>query len=50
MLDTAYMYLDMTPNGRNETGPHFNLMDWVKHHDRYDASSAAACHCHPAEG
>lgn len=31
----AYMYLDMTPKGRNETGPNHNLTDWVKHHDRY---------------
>jgi predicted dithiol-disulfide oxidoreductase (DUF899 family) len=35
MLDTTYMYLDLTPYGRNETGPHFNLGDWVRHHDRY---------------
>jgi predicted dithiol-disulfide oxidoreductase (DUF899 family) len=38
MLDTTYMYLDLTPLGRNENGPHFNLGDWVKHHDRYDAA------------
>jgi predicted dithiol-disulfide oxidoreductase (DUF899 family) len=38
MLDTTYMYLDLTPNGRNETGPHHNLGDWVRHHDRYDAA------------
>ena len=37
MLDTTYMYLDLTPKGRNETGPHFNLGDWVRHHDRYGA-------------
>ena len=23
MVDTTYMYLDLTPKGRNETGPHF---------------------------
>jgi predicted dithiol-disulfide oxidoreductase (DUF899 family) len=34
----AYMYLDLTPNGRNETGPNHNLADWVRHHDKYDAS------------
>src|SRR5262249_3184502 len=34
---TTYMYLDLTPKGRNETGPRFNLTDWVRHHDRYDA-------------
>jgi predicted dithiol-disulfide oxidoreductase (DUF899 family) len=32
----AYNYLDLTPKGRNETGPGFNLMDWVKRHDQYD--------------
>jgi predicted dithiol-disulfide oxidoreductase (DUF899 family) len=36
MVDTTYMYLDLTPKGRNETGPHYNLGDWVRHHDRYD--------------
>jgi predicted dithiol-disulfide oxidoreductase (DUF899 family) len=35
MVDTTYMYLDLTPKGRNENGPHFNLGDWVRHHDRY---------------
>jgi len=33
----AYMLLDLTPKGRNETGPHFSLGDWVRHHDKYDA-------------
>ncbi|HXZ88545.1 MAG TPA: thioredoxin family protein [Candidatus Binataceae bacterium] len=31
----AYMFLDMTPKGRNETGPNKNLTDWVKRHDEY---------------
>jgi hypothetical protein len=31
------MLLDLTPKGRNETGPNFNLTDWVRHHDRYGA-------------
>jgi predicted dithiol-disulfide oxidoreductase (DUF899 family) len=35
LVDTTYMYLDVTPKGRNETGPHHNLGDWVRHHDRY---------------
>lgn len=35
---TTYMFLDMTPKGRNETGPNFGLTDWVRHHDRYDAA------------
>jgi predicted dithiol-disulfide oxidoreductase (DUF899 family) len=38
MVDTTYMYLDLTPKGRNETGPRNNLTDWVRHHDRYDAT------------
>jgi predicted dithiol-disulfide oxidoreductase (DUF899 family) len=49
MVDTAYMYLDLTPKGRDETGPHFNLMDWVRHHDKYEngagAKQAGSC-CH----
>jgi predicted dithiol-disulfide oxidoreductase (DUF899 family) len=32
----AYMFLDLTPNGRNETGPGFNLTDWVRRHDKYE--------------
>ncbi|HET6217813.1 MAG TPA: thioredoxin family protein [Acidobacteriaceae bacterium] len=38
MVDTTYMYLDLTPKGRNENGPHYNLGDWVRHHDRYGAA------------
>jgi predicted dithiol-disulfide oxidoreductase (DUF899 family) len=37
MVDATYMYLDITPKGRNESGPRYNLTDWVRHHDRYDA-------------
>lgn len=33
----TYMWLDITPKGRNETGPNGDLTDWVRHHDRYDA-------------
>jgi predicted dithiol-disulfide oxidoreductase (DUF899 family) len=33
---TTYFYLDLTPKGRNETG-RGNLIDWVRHHDRYEA-------------
>jgi predicted dithiol-disulfide oxidoreductase (DUF899 family) len=32
---STYFYLDLTPKGRNETGPNKNLMDWVRHHDKY---------------
>ena len=35
-LLSTYMFLDMTPKGRNETGPNRNLTDWVRPHDRYD--------------
>jgi predicted dithiol-disulfide oxidoreductase (DUF899 family) len=35
-LLTTYIVLDMTPKGRNETGPRGNLTDWVRRHDEYD--------------
>jgi predicted dithiol-disulfide oxidoreductase (DUF899 family) len=63
MVDTTYMYLDLTPKGRNETGPHYNLGDWVRHHDRYDvagmvdkggrfvaASAESSCGCKDERG
>jgi len=34
----AYVYLDLTPKGRNENGPTQSLADWVRHHDRYGAA------------
>jgi len=34
----TYMCLDLTPRGRNETGPSYDLTDWVRHHDRHDAA------------
>jgi predicted dithiol-disulfide oxidoreductase (DUF899 family) len=33
----AYMFLDLTPKGRNETGPNYNLTDWVRRHDTYES-------------
>ncbi len=36
MMLNAYNFLDLAPKGRNENGPHHNLGDWVRHHDRYD--------------
>jgi predicted dithiol-disulfide oxidoreductase (DUF899 family) len=42
MLGT-YSILDLTPNGRNETGPNHNLTDWVRLHDRYDDVDAGGC-------
>jgi predicted dithiol-disulfide oxidoreductase (DUF899 family) len=41
----AYMLLDMTPKGRNETGPNGNLMDWVKRHDQYDDANPVRSCC-----
>jgi predicted dithiol-disulfide oxidoreductase (DUF899 family) len=43
----AYHYLDLTPNGRNETGPYHSLMDWVRLHDEYadrPEMQDACCH------
>jgi predicted dithiol-disulfide oxidoreductase (DUF899 family) len=42
MLGT-YTILDLTPNGRNETGPRGNLTDWVRLHDRYDEDNGTCC-------
>jgi predicted dithiol-disulfide oxidoreductase (DUF899 family) len=41
----AFIYLDTTPNGRNEK----EIMDWVRRHDEYEERSEedSAC-CHPA--
>jgi predicted dithiol-disulfide oxidoreductase (DUF899 family) len=36
-LVATYMYLDLTPKGRNEAGARQDMTDWVRHHDRYDA-------------
>jgi predicted dithiol-disulfide oxidoreductase (DUF899 family) len=42
----AYNYLDLTPKGRNETGPAFDLTDWVRHHDKYVTTTAPhGCGC-----
>jgi predicted dithiol-disulfide oxidoreductase (DUF899 family) len=35
-LISAYVCLDLTPKGRNETGPYFSMADWARHHDRYN--------------
>jgi len=37
----TYVVLDLTPKGRDETGPHHNLMDWVRRHDEYDEAGKA---------
>jgi predicted dithiol-disulfide oxidoreductase (DUF899 family) len=41
---STYMYLDITPNGRNENGPNYNLMDWVRRHDEYGKPKAVNAH------
>ena len=33
----AFIYLDTTPKGRNET----EIMDWVRRHDEYDDAEKA---------
>ncbi len=38
----TYMFLDLTPKGRNETGPNFNLTDWVRRHDEYPGATAGS--------
>lgn len=35
----AFIYLDITPKGRNET----EIMDWVKRNDEYDRPRKASC-------
>jgi predicted dithiol-disulfide oxidoreductase (DUF899 family) len=39
LLVGAYVYLDLTPRGRNET-LRGNLTDWVRHRDRYGAGGS----------
>jgi len=41
-LLTTYIVLDLTPKGRNETGPNHNLTDWVRRHDEYEGAVDAA--------
>jgi predicted dithiol-disulfide oxidoreductase (DUF899 family) len=40
----------MTPKGRNETGPHYNLMDWVRRHDDYERAANSAAYSGSAKG
>jgi predicted dithiol-disulfide oxidoreductase (DUF899 family) len=41
----AFIYLDITPKGRNE----IEIMDWVKRHDEYAAADDAQSCCHVAK-
>ena len=38
----AYQLMDLTPRGRDEDALRFT-MEWVRHHDRYEAPAAGAC-------
>jgi len=40
-VNGVFIYLDVTPKGRNET----EIMDWVKRHDEYASAASASC-CH----
>ncbi len=39
LLDGAFMWLDLTPKGRNESG---GIMSWVRRHDEYEEQPGAA--------
>lgn len=41
LLDGAFMWLDLTPKGRNEQG----IMSWVRLHDEYDRPTASPGCC-----
>lgn len=45
-ISSTFSYLDITPKGRNETGPDFSLTDWVRHHDKYDNAQGKSSCCH----
>jgi predicted dithiol-disulfide oxidoreductase (DUF899 family) len=42
LLDGAFMWLDLTPKGRNETG---GIMSWVKLHDEYEPNAESPSSC-----
>lgn len=35
----TFMFMDLAPLGRNEEG----VMNWIRHHDKYESAPAAAC-------
>jgi predicted dithiol-disulfide oxidoreductase (DUF899 family) len=47
LLIGTYNYLDMTPKGRNESGPNHDLTDWVRLHDSYDGATDSHACCSP---
>ncbi len=44
----AYRILDLVPKGRDEDALEYG-MQWVRHHDSYEASAAARCGCKGTE-
>jgi predicted dithiol-disulfide oxidoreductase (DUF899 family) len=44
-VNAVFIYLDITPMGRNE----IEIMNWVKRHDEYDAAQKPANCCHSAD-
>jgi predicted dithiol-disulfide oxidoreductase (DUF899 family) len=44
-VNAAFIYLDITPKGRNEV----EIMDWVKRHDEYAVANDAQSCCHVAK-
>jgi hypothetical protein len=48
LLDGAFMWLDLTPNGRNEIG---GVMSWVRLHDENEKKAGpASCNDRPTSG
>jgi predicted dithiol-disulfide oxidoreductase (DUF899 family) len=43
MLIGAYALLEFAPKGRNEQ---HDMLEWVRHHDRYESAPQAACCAH----
>jgi predicted dithiol-disulfide oxidoreductase (DUF899 family) len=41
----TYQLLDMTPKGRNEKDREGNLVEWIKHHDKYQNQAPEAHSC-----
>lgn len=50
-LLTTYVFLDLTPKGRDENGPYHSLTDWVRPHDMYGKGGTVEGNgrYHPAE-
>jgi predicted dithiol-disulfide oxidoreductase (DUF899 family) len=37
----TFMFMDLTPKGRNEE----SIMNWIRHHDRYESAADGCCGC-----